>query len=231
MIRNFLVDADETILDFVRSSRESFVKTLKSFGIEQAESFYGRFKEINDSLWREYEKGTITKSDLVVERFSRLFKQLKIDKDARCVNERYFATLCDTGYWLPGARTFLDRLRMRGKVFLITNGTPAAQYGRLKSVGLEHFFDGVFISDEIGYAKPDEQFFTYVLNRLQVSKCACIVIGDSLTSDMKGANNAGISSIWYNPQGKKAEGAEPDFVAQNYDQVLERIDDLQRKGS
>lgn len=226
MINNFLLDADETILDFVRSSRESFFIAMQQLGLLLGENEFLQFKAINDGLWREYEQGTVTKPQLMKERFARLFAALGVDADAVQANTLYFTTLCGRGYLLPGAEDFLHSLKECGKIFLITNGTPAAQYGRLRSLGLEHFFDGIFISDEIGFSKPDARFFAYVLDKAGLQRGECAVIGDSLTSDIRGANNAGILSIWYNAKGKIAEGAHPDHTARSYAKILEIVRSL-----
>ncbi len=219
-INNFLLDADETILDFVRSSRESFALAMREMGFAFGEAEFARFKDINDGLWREYEQGKIGKPQLMKERFARLFSALGVSADAEQANGCYFRTLCGRGYLLPGAEEFLHTLRECGKIFLITNGTPPAQYGRLRSVGLENFFDGIFISDEIGYSKPDARYFEYVLKTAKIDRRECAVIGDSLTSDIRGANNAGIVSIWYNAKGKEAKGANPDYIACDYAEIL-----------
>ena len=82
MINNFLLDADETILDFVRSSRESFFIAMQQLGLLLGENEFLQFKAINDGLWREYEQGTVTKPQLMKERFARLFAALGVDADA-----------------------------------------------------------------------------------------------------------------------------------------------------
>lgn len=221
---NILLDADETILDFPRSSKESFAYAMREAGLPCGEECFGQFKEINDSLWREYEKGTMPKSRLVVERFSRFFAARGIDADAAAVNRLYFGKLCRTGYLLAGADEFLKGLKSRGRVYLITNGTPPAQYGRLDSLGIRGLFDGIFVSDEIGAAKPSAVFFGYVLSSIGRRAEECVVIGDSLTSDIAGAVNAGIRSIWYDPSGAPSGQARPDYVAGSYEEILGTLD-------
>ena len=230
MRNNYLLDADETILDFLRSSRESFAQAMAWAGMARFASDYEKFRAVNDALWKAYERGEVTKSRLVVERFARFFAAEGVEADAAAVNGRYFGTLCATGYLLPGAAEFLRALRARGKVYLITNGTPAAQYGRLASLGLENFFDGIYISDEIGYKKPDVRFFAYLLEREKIGRENCLVIGDSLSSDIAGANNAGIRCIWYNPSGRAAEGAAPDYTAKSYREILRLADEWSARG-
>lgn len=226
MRNNYLLDADETILDFVRSSRESFAWAMAEAGLEKLAADYEKFSAVNDALWKEYERGEVTKPRLVVERFSRFFAAEGAVADAAAVNQLYFGRLCSTGYLLPGAESFLQALRARGRVFLITNGTPAAQYGRLDALGIRRYFDGIFVSDEIGFAKPDLRFFEYVFAHAPADRDNSVVIGDSLTSDIAGANNAGIPSILFAPNGtlKGAEAA--DYVTHSYMQILETLDFL-----
>lgn len=223
MKTDILLDADETILDFVRSSKESLSAAMREAKLPYDEADFAVYKRINDTIWREYERGEITKARLSVGRFARFFAEKGIDGDPALLNALYFSKLCRTGYLLDGAAEFLARLKERGRVFLITNGTPAAQYGRLDALGIRSLFDGIFVSDEIGFAKPDPRFFGYVLSAAGAAREDCIVIGDSLTSDIAGANAAGIYSVWYAPQGEPL-GAAPDAVARSYAEVLSAVD-------
>lgn len=223
---NFLLDADETILDFVRSSRESLRFAMQAVGSCWHEEDFAIYKRINDGLWREYERGEITKKELTRERFVRFFNQLNVTADPSKANAIYFEKLSRTGYLLEGADAFLKELKKRGKIFLITNGTPQAQYGRLDSLGIRSFFDGIYVSDEIGYAKPDVRFFEYLLKKENLARDNCLVIGDSLSSDIAGANAAHIPCIWYDPYGREMQGSVADYRAKTYDDVLKIIDTL-----
>ena len=226
-MHNILLDADETILDFPRSSQESFRFAMRAAGIPYAEGMFEEFKAVNDALWREYERGEMPKNRLVVERFVRFFARRGIKADAAAVNKLYFDKLCGTGYLLEGAQEFLTALKERGKVYLITNGTPPAQYGRLDSLGIRPLFDGIFVSDEIGAAKPSREFFSYVLAAIEKGAKDCVVIGDSLSSDIAGANNSDIPSIWYAPAGAKPSAAKPDYIARSYTEVLRILDAME----
>lgn len=222
---HFLLDADETVFDFVSAARKSFKYTLEQFSLPFTEEKFLRFKAINDDLWREYERGAVSKAQLRVMRFERFFAETGICGDAEKVDGMYFDTLCNAGDLLNGAKQFLKELKERGKVYMITNGTTAAQKGRIRASGIGEFLDGVFISDELGVAKPEKAFFEAVLKSIGISGKNCVVIGDSLTSDISGANNAGLDCIWFNPQGKKAEGkAFPDHIAYTYKEIIDIID-------
>ncbi len=221
----FLLDADETVLDFIRSSRESLRFMMQALSLPYREEDFALYKRINDGVWREYEQGAVTKKRLHTLRFERFFAQRGICADAERANEVYFTKLCGTGYLLPGAEAFLRELRRRGSVLLITNGTPQAQYGRLDALGIRSLFAGIYVSDEIGFAKPDPRFFAHVLASAGVGAGRCLVIGDSLTSDIAGANAAGIPCIWYDPQRKEAAGAVPSAVAYSYEEIVKIVDE------
>ena len=183
---------------------------MRTAGLSAIEGEYALFKRINDGLWREYERGEVSKARLVVERFARLFGQTGVSADPASVNRIYFTTLSRTGYLLPGADEFL---------------TALSACGRLDALGIRGRFDGIFVSDEIGYAKPDRRFYEYVFSHTGLCAEDCLVIGDSLSSDIRGANNAGIESIWYAPNGGKPEGAVPDHIARSYTDILSVVKD------
>ena len=222
---HYLLDADETILDFVSSSKLSLQYCLSRCNAPYSEENFRLFKKFNDAVWREYERGEITKSRLRVARFERFFAALEIDCDARRADEIYFDKLCETGILLPQADAFLAELKRRGKICLITNGTTAAQNGRLRVLGIHNIFDGLYISDELGVAKPDPVFFEKVLDDCKVQKTRCVVIGDSLSSDIAGANSAGIECIKLNRNAQPVPSfVKPTYIAESYREILEIID-------
>ena len=143
MRNNYLLDADETILDFVRSSRESLFYAMRALELPCSEETFALYKAVNDGVWKEYEQGKITKKQLMKVRFVRFLERLGLHADAVKLNDVYSEKLSHTGYLLEGASEFLPELKKRGRIFLITNGTPAAQYGRLESLGLRDFAAGI----------------------------------------------------------------------------------------
>lgn len=221
----FLLDADETVFDFIASSKESLRYALSMFSLPYSDEIYSLFKKHNDAVWREYERGALTKAQLRVKRFECFFAEQGVIADAASVDKIYFDKLCTTGYLLDGADAFLSGLKERGEIYMITNGTTAAQEGRIGASGIGKYLDGVFISDELGVAKPHREFFDQVFSAVRKDKKRCVVIGDSLSSDILGANNAGVDSIWYNPKGQKEESfARPTFTAGGYEDILRIID-------
>ena len=194
----FLVDADETLLDFRRAEHEQFFSSLREAGIFADEKSYLRFSQINDGLWKALERGETTRAKLVVERFSLLFSELGICADAKSISDSYLAGMPHRGYFLPGAREFLYALKARGRVYIVTNGSEKAQTERLGMTGIAALADGVFISERIGADKPSAAFADYTEHHIPgYERERAVWIGDSLTSDAACAATRAIDFILY----------------------------------
>lgn len=222
-----LIDADDTLFDFKRSERESIIATAKNFGAADPEGAADIFTLINKACWLDVEKGIRTREQIAVDRFRELKSRLLLDADAETINEYYKAQMRSSYHLLPGAGKFLRDLKLRGhSLYLITNGVEATQKSRLEGSGIFGFFDGVFISEAMGCRKPEREFFELVGRQIKhFDPADCYVIGDSLTADIKGANAAGLKSIWFNPTGKSltSDGV-PTRQARSYSDILNILD-------
>ena len=220
-----LLDADETIFDFIRAEHDSLKKVLTDRGLPHSEEILLRYHEINASLWRAFERREITKDRLRVQRFEELFAMFGFPKetDPDAINTTYLAQLGESDYLLPGADAFLYALKNGGyDLALITNGVARTQLRRLNKSGLSPLFSHVFVSESVGAQKPLPAFFDAVLNAIdETDKSKVLVIGDSLGSDIQGAVNAGLDSVWFNPHKAPNTRALPvTFEAQSYAQIL-----------
>ena len=134
--------------------------------------------------------------------------------------------MSENGVLLDGALEFVEKLKLRfpdSKIYIITNGATINAKGRIASTGLDRFVDGVFVSEELGANKPSNEYFDIVLGKIGEPKSTCIVIGDSLTSDMLGARNAGLKSVWFMPEGNIEEAKKTydiDYTASSFDELL-----------
>ena len=143
--------------------------------------------------------------------------------DARAMAREYMEQLSQRGYLLDGARELLDALHGKVKMYIVTNGVEFIQRRRYAHSGLEKYFDGLFTSDELGFEKPDKRYFEAVEAAISdFDASSTIVIGDSLTSDIKGANNYSLDSCWYNPKGDTKKG-DWDFEISSLEQFLEVV--------
>ena len=199
-----LFDADGTLLDFARSEDEAVRATMRSVGIEPDDEKVANYSRINDGLWKMLERGEIEKSVLLYRRFELFCEHYGyVGIDARAMAREYMEQLSQRGYLLDGARELLDALHGKVKMYIVTNGVEFIQRRRYAHSGLESYFDGLFISDELGFEKPDPRYFECVESKIEnFSAKDTIVVGDSLTSDIKGGINAGLDTCWYNPKGK-----------------------------
>ena len=197
-----LFDADNTLLDFDKAENEALKSVMAIYNIPVTEENCRKQSEINDALWKQFEKGEIEKSYIKATRFKKFFEFLGVKEsfDPLQVNETYLSFLREGGYTMEGAAELCESLRKKGYVlYIITNGIALTQANRLKKSGLLPYIEKVFVSETIGYQKPKREYFDYVLNAItEKDKSKVIVIGDSLSSDIKGAENAGLDYIWYN---------------------------------
>ena len=157
-----------------------------------------RFFVINDSLWTAYEHGEIEKSYIFPTRFQRWLGEMGIETDWLAANARYAEGLQQSAILMPHAIELLDLLKGRYPLYGVTNGVVTTQLPRLKKSGLDRYFNHVFISEAMGCKKPEKAFFDKVFAAIgEPDRSRCIILGDSLTSDMQGGRNAGIATCFY----------------------------------
>ncbi len=218
----FLVDADDTVLDFHGASGFALKHCFSVFN-EPWDEFYLRvFKRINDGLWTALERKEITRQQLIQTRFSIYLKELGKEYDAEKFNREYLRYLAENPMYFAGAEDFLAELGKRGRIYIVTNGTEWIQKSRFQRSGLNGYAEKVFISDAVGYNKPDVRYTQHVIDNIENFDMARAVwIGDSLSADIAGANTVGMTSILYDRTGKKEkEGIKPDYIAKNYKEIL-----------
>lgn len=220
-----LFDADGTLLDFHRSEAEAIRETMILHGGDPTEENVRLYSGINDSLWKKLERGEIEKKVLIYHRFELLFDALGMTGDARAMAADYVKALSTKGYPLDGAEDMCRALYGKVKMYIVTNGVEAVQRGRYARCGIDGYFDGVFISDVIGVEKPSVRFFEYVEEHIEnFDKSRTLIVGDSLTSDMRGGVNFGIDTCWYNPDGKPCpEDMRLTYVANGFGDVIKYI--------
>ncbi len=220
-----LFDADGTLLDFHRSESEAIKQAMAKHGIEPTEENVMLYSGINDSLWKRLERKEIEKSVLLYHRFELLFEALGVVGDAKQMAEDYISALSTKGYLLDGAEEMCASLFGKVRMYIVTNGVERVQRGRYARCGIDRYFDDVFISDCIGVEKPDVKFFDYAAEHIEgFDKKRTLIVGDSLTSDMRGGINFGIATCWYNPQSKPCpNGTALTYIARDFDDVIKYI--------
>jgi len=197
-----LFDLDNTLMDFHEPSVLSFFDLCQNIGLMPNKATYKTYKIENNKVWAQYEDGTITSQELRTLRFEYFFKVAKVEYDPWAAHEQYVAGLIKYSKPTDETLAVLTSLQQSHKLAIITNGLKEAQRPRLKNTGLDKFFTEVIVSDEIGVAKPQVEYFDYVINEIGHSqKDELLIIGDSLMSDILGGMNSCIDTVWYNPAG------------------------------
>lgn len=199
-----LMDADDTIFDFPKCEYFALKNTLEKFGLDFNEEVYHSFSTINSRLWKEFEVSRITRSELRVQRFRELIEKCFDGfDDADMLADEYVEELSGQAILIDGAYTALEILSLRFDIYIITNGLKTVQRGRFSRTDITKFIKKLYISDEIGIKKPQKEYFEYVLADIpEKNKKKILVVGDSLTSDMQGGRNAGLTTCLYDPKNR-----------------------------
>lgn len=203
MITTLFWDIDDTLLDFRRAEAAAIRRTFSEIGIPVTDETVQRYSEINDSLWKRLEQRALTRDEVLVGRFAMLFEELCFSYDCRAAQNLYFSFLGEQHDYISGAKETMDALYGRYPMYAVSNGTTVIQNRRLADAGLDRYFDRIFLSQEIGAEKPSAAFFDACFAVLpDVRREEVLMIGDSLTSDMRGGETAGLHTCWFNPHGK-----------------------------
>ena len=203
MYKYLLWDIDGTVLDFLASEAYAIRALFEKYNLGQCSDEKLRlYSGINTRYWQMLEKGEMTKKEILVGRFREFFEIIGADTTiVEEFNRDYQVTLGDHIEFIDNAEEVL--LSQKGKYTLVavTNGTKRAQEKKLQVSGLDKIFDAIFISENVGVEKPNKEYFDYVFEKLGITdKKEVLLIGDSLTSDMKGGFIAGIDTCWFNPK-------------------------------
>ena len=205
--RYLLFDADNTIFDFDLSEHEALKLTFRSFGIELSEEQHRVYHEINDSLWKKLEKGEITREVLKTLRFAQFLDHIgRDDISPDKIALVYVEMLSRQSFLIDGAYEVCEKMCKSYPLYLITNGITSVQRRRFDSSPVKTFFKDVFISEEMGVSKPSREYFRKVCESVGDSNVDhYLVIGDSLSSDIRGAVNFGCDCIWIAPKGSESD--------------------------
>lgn len=201
-----LFDADDTLFDFSKASSQAFSAMCAANRIPNTPEVYQLYYEINKVLWQAFDRGEVTKDFVTHERYVRFLKALELDRNPSKCNQDYLAALGQSVFPLPHAEKVCRTLTSRGHhLYIVTNAVASVQRSRLALCTFGEVFEGAFISEEAGASKPDKAYYDYVRACVpELSPDNTLVIGDSLTTDIRGANNAGLPCCWFNPKGAAA---------------------------
>ena len=217
-------DLDQTLLNFDLSMKHAIRVVFQKYGLDINDGIIVRYAAINQSYWNKLELGEITKEEVTVGRFRTLFEEFNIQHiSPEEINRVFQKELGSVYFYMDGAKETVQKLREMGyRQYVVTNGVNSTQASKMKLSGFDRMVDGVFVSEVIGYPKPMKAFYEACFSALpDVKRDECIMVGDSLTSDMRGANNAGIAACWFNPDACKNDtDAQTDYEIRRLTELL-----------
>jgi YjjG family noncanonical pyrimidine nucleotidase len=201
-----LIDLDDTLLDFKKAEQFAFRQLLKLNGLDNYDHYFNLYHRINLNLWADFEKGLITKDKLAVQRFAQTFSNHP-RLDFQMLNEQFMMFIATASFPIEGSYELLKYLRKKYKVYIVSNGIKNLQILRLNHSRMMQLIDGYVFSEETSAPKPHLAYFDFLFKKYQLkfNENDFIIIGDSLSSDVQGAINLGIDSIWFNPKLEKLD--------------------------
>jgi len=226
-----LWDVDQTLLDFGKSQENALRRSFEKYGRAMEEGTLALYASINDTYWKRHELGEVSKKELLTGRFETLFSRIgATDIPVREFAGFYQKALGEVYFFRDDSYRLCQELKEEGfRQYAVTNGVSSTQRNKLHLSGLDEILDDVFVSEEMGAPKPSGLYFAECFRRIPgFSREKAILVGDSLTSDMQGGNNAGVCCCWYNPEKKVNDtGLKIDYEIRNLWELKELIDPLQ----
>jgi len=203
---NLLFDLDHTLWDFERNSSEALHEVYNYYDLQRhnsftSQAFVQKFKEVNAKLWELYDRDEIDRMFIRERRFEMVLTQLGLNKDQvpGDIGDVYLSICPTKGNLIPDAFEVLEYLKDSYTMHIITNGFDDIQDTKLNSSNLRGYFDKIFTSESVGHKKPSTEMFNKAVDMIGVDKRLCLMIGDNIETDIKGAINADLDVVFFNP--------------------------------
>ena len=211
----------DTLLDFGATQLAAMRATCEAHGFSFDDDLYARFCAINGELWRDYEEGRLSQTEVMHSRHERLFRHYGQKVDGAEIDHTYREHLAVGYHAFDGALELVNELQEHFRLYIVSNGVSPIQHSRLAGSGLKPHFQDVFVSSDTGYQKPQRGFFEHVFARIpDFSPASALIIGDSLSADVRGGHHAGIDTCWFNPGQKPNDlGLAPTYEVRRYDEL------------
>ena len=221
MKKILLIDLDNTLIDFNECARHSIMDAFEKLGFDYSPVVFDTFIEENVKIWKRLERGEITKPQLRANRWNIILARLGIEFDGTILEEMFENGVAQGAYAVTGAYDLLDYLKDKYEMYIVSNGFRYVQESRLKIGDFNKYFNNIFVSEDIGIPKPAKEFFDYCFKSLDnPDKTDVILIGDSLSADIKGGNDYGIDTIWFNKNGEdNLSPVKPTYIVNELNEI------------
>lgn len=220
--KDIFIDFDDTLYDTHGNAIIALSELFEQFNLsayfKDPNVFYDSYWYENVILWSQYAKGEIDRDYLIVERFRRpLSKGILADGSSFSPTRDYclkisdvFLDLCSCKPGLiHGAEDLVKYLHSNYRLHICSNGFHEVQFKKLKSCGLFSYFDSIILSEDAGINKPNSKFFDYAFNKSNADPSTTIMIGDNFYTDIMGAKNYGLDTIFFNAHPQQFSSPEP----------------------
>lgn len=221
-----LFDADNTLFNFDAGNRRAFSEVCRICHLPDTDELFHAYEAVNAEMWSAFDRGECTKDFLVVERFRLFLERTGLQADPVQCNKIHLSTLATNTVLLPHALEVCRTLAQTHSLYIVTNAVAAVQKARLAASDLRPYITDAFISEDAGASKPSVAYFDYVFSHIPgITRENCLLIGDSPSSDLQGANNYGIPCCWYNPRGLvRPDGMRIDYEIRDLPELLPIVD-------
>ena len=221
-----LFDADNTLFNFDAGNRRAFSEVCRICHLPDTDELFHAYEAVNAEMWSAFDRGECTKDFLVVERFRLFLERAGLQADPVQCNKIHLSTLATNTVLLPHALEVCRTLAQTHSLYIVTNAVAAVQKARLAASDLRPYITDAFISEDAGASKPSVAYFDYVFSRIPgITRENCLLIGDSPSSDLQGANNYGIPCCRYNPRGQaRPDGIRIDYEIRDLPELLPIVD-------
>ena len=237
-LKVIFIDIDNTLLDFDAYVRESLKSGMIHYGLgNYSEDVYRTFTRINNRLWQDLEKDIITFDHIKAERFNIIFKELGISFDGPTFEDYFREFLNESAIPVDGAYDLLRSLHGKYIICAASNGPGFQQRHRLDIAGMTKYFDHIFVSEDLGVSKPTKEFFDKCLEVINNSADSgpipytgpdCCIIGDSLTADISGGRQYGMTAILFNKNNEDYSAQIKASPINNPDYVCNRLTEISK---
>lgn len=220
-----LFDIDNTLLNFKESETIALKQLFETLKVPYTKEVLDYYYDVNHKLWEAHERGEINQQTILDERFGVSLSSFNLPYTGREMDQMFRTLIEENNIFMPGAMELLEAVKDDYRLGIVTNGITDTQYKRLDHANIRDWFGHIFISQELGYAKPMIEFFEIVAKEMQpFNPAETIVLGDNIKADVYGAMNAGLTGCWYNPEGKaNSTDIKPDFEINNLLDFLDII--------
>ena len=221
-----LFDADNTLFNFDAGNRRAFSEVCRICHLPDTDELFHAYEAVNAEMWSAFDRGECTKDFLVVERFRLFLERAGLQADPVQCNKIHLSTLATNTVLLPHALEVCRTLAQTHSLYIVTNAVAAVQKARLAASDLRPYITDAFISEDAGASKPSVAYFDYVFSRIPgITRENCLLIGDSPSSGLQGANNYGIPCCWHHPRGlARPDGIRIDYEIRDLPELLPIVD-------